>query len=201
MGNHDVGLSSERGLSWTECLGLGRRGEEVELKSSATPPPPRWKPILSVNQAIELAREAALAERWPWEEPIHAVSRRRGWLGTGARYWEIVSNARSVGNNVSIAIDDESGRVIGHRLLAPAAGDRAPHVTEFAAIEIAQKVAAERGWPWEEPILAIGRRRGWFWSGPRYWEVFSNSNCSGRNVSVAIDYTTGRVLGSGFNPR
>ena len=69
------------------------------------------------------------------------------------------------------------------------------------AIEIAEKVAAERGWPWEGPILAIVRRRGWFWGGPRYWEVFSNTSCIGRNVSVAIDYATGRVLGSGFMPR
>ena len=74
-------------------------------------------------------------------------------MGTGARYWEIVSNARSVGNNVSIAIDDESGRVIGRRLLAPAAGDQAPHVTEFAAIEIAQEVDARKD--------GRGKNRSW----------------------------------------
>ena len=74
-------------------------------------------------------------------------------------------------------------------------------MTEFGAIEIAQKVAAEKGWPWEEPILAMVRRGGWFWGGPRFWVVFSNTSCVGRNVSVAIDYTTGRVLRSGFSPR
>ena len=169
--------------------------------SSATRPTPSWTPILSANQAIELAREVVLAEGWPWEEPIHAVCRRRGWLGTGARYWEVVSNARSVGNNVSIAIDDESGRVSGRRLLAPAAGDRAPRDRIVGDRDRPDEVAARKGWPWEEPILAMVRRRGWFWGGPRYWEVFSNTSCVGRNVSVAIDYTTGRVLGSGFSPR
>jgi hypothetical protein len=155
-------------------------------------------PMRSAGEVIALAREISLGEGWPWEEPIHAVCRRRGWLGTGARYWEIVSNARSTGNNVSIEVDDGSGKVINRKFLPLAAGDGARQVTEFMAIEIACKIATERGWPWEEPILAMVRRRGWLWSGPRYWEVVSNANCRGRNVSVAIDYATGHVLGSGF---
>jgi hypothetical protein len=98
------------------------------------------------------------------------------------------------------SIDDATGKVTSRRLLPPMAGDRVPHVTEFVATEIAQRTAAERGWPWEEPVIAIHRRRGLFW-GPRYWEVLSNTNYVGRNVSVAIAYTTGQVLGSGLMPR
>lgn len=77
-------------------------------------------------QATDIARNVAAAQGWPWEEPIHTTYRRRGWLGTGLRYWGVLSNARSRGNNVSVTIDDFTETVIGRDCL-PAAS----RVSEF----------------------------------------------------------------------
>src|SRR5450432_677605 len=125
--------------------------------------------------------------------------RRSGWVRI-RRHWDVLSNARSHGNNILIVIDDATGSVLSQTRLPGDPNGGAAGITEFEAVELAREIAASKGWPWEEPIDTIRRRRAWF-GRHYYWEVLSNTNCTGRNVSVAIDETTGEVLGSGFMPR
>jgi hypothetical protein len=62
------------------------------------------------DRAIELARDLARREGWPWLEPIRATRVRRWWLGSMT--WEVVSNADKRGMNARIVIDDSSGRIL-----------------------------------------------------------------------------------------
>lgn len=67
---------------------------------------------MSEFEAIELARNIAKAEGWPWKEPIDAKLRRRGWFEGGPRrYWTVLSNADSRGSNVFVKIDDATREV------------------------------------------------------------------------------------------
>jgi hypothetical protein len=68
------------------------------------------------------------------------------------------------------------------------------------AVRIARVVADEQGWPWQEPVEVI-RRRSFVFFGAVSWEVRTNAECLGMNVSVEIDDATGRVLRKGFLPR
>lgn len=68
------------------------------------------------NEAIELAREVAEAQAWPWLEPTRAIRFRRWWIGSHT--WEVVSNVDKRGLNVRIVIDDSTGRIIKKRFLS-----------------------------------------------------------------------------------
>jgi hypothetical protein len=67
---------------------------------------------LTRDEAIELARQVAKAEGWPWQEPIVA-SRSRAFVLFGPIRWHIMSNADSRGQNVNVQIDDATRRAIG----------------------------------------------------------------------------------------
>jgi hypothetical protein len=72
-------------------------------------------------------------------------------------------------------------------------------VTEQQALEIARTVAAQRGWAWVEPAMAV-LRKPWFGTGGR-WEVLSNASGLGARVRVVIDDETDAVLDQGYIPR
>jgi hypothetical protein len=155
---------------------------------------------MTATEAIEIARKVAVGQGWPWEDPIHAMRRRRGWLSTG-RFWDVLSNARSRGNNVSITIDNSDATVLNFRFLARALNDSSARVTEFEAIEIARNIAATKGWPWKEPVHATFRQPSWLRRGAGIWEILSNADCLGCNVFVTVDEITGKAVLSGFRPR
>ena len=63
-------------------------------------------------EAIERARAVALAEGWPWKEPIFAQTRKTGIL-FGSRYWDVRTNCAMRGQKVEICLDDKTGEVLG----------------------------------------------------------------------------------------
>lgn len=65
-------------------------------------------------------------------------------------------------------------------------------ITRDAALEIAKSHAAERGWPWVEPIHVNAGAR---------IHVMTNADHRGGNVNVWIDASDGRILSSGFAKR
>jgi hypothetical protein len=73
-------------------------------------------------------------------------------------------------------------------------------MTEAEAIERARQVAEAEGWPWEEPISAITKKKGLF-SKLVYWQMISNGRCRGRNAIICIDDESGEVLTKGWLPR
>jgi hypothetical protein len=77
---------------------------------------------------------------------------------------------------------------------------RKTRMTEAEAIERARRVAEAEGWPWEEQISAMTRKKGLF-SNSLYWQVISNRPMRGRNAIICIDDETGEVLTKGFQRR
>lgn len=73
-------------------------------------------------------------------------------------------------------------------------------ISEHEAIEIARRVAAEKGWRWEEPVVAR-RTRTLFIVGPAEWEVTTNADKRGTNVRVVLNAEDGAVLRAAFLPR
>ena len=71
-------------------------------------------------------------------------------------------------------------------------------MTRDEAVSIASRLAAEKGWRWEPPIVA-SRRGGLLFS--KRWEVVSNSDKRGCNVRVVINDRDGSVVSSAFCPR
>lgn len=69
------------------------------------------------EEALATARAVALVEGWPWQEPVQ-VKRRRSWFFFGPPYWEIWTNADSIGSNVRIVIDETTGEVEEKRFLS-----------------------------------------------------------------------------------
>ena len=55
------------------------------------------------TEAIEVARQHALTQGWPWKEPVEC-KRRGGWFRTA--YWEVRSNVGSRGCNAVMIVDD-----------------------------------------------------------------------------------------------
>lgn len=72
-------------------------------------------------------------------------------------------------------------------------------MTSDEALEIARKVAQEKGWPWLEPVSAV-RRRTWL-IGPVYWNVTTNLDKTGMNVTVTIADASRKVVNAGFAAR
>jgi len=63
------------------------------------------------GEAIEIAREVARREKWPWEEPILAVRERSFWF-FGRSRWRVMSSADQRGGNINIRVDDATGAVL-----------------------------------------------------------------------------------------
>lgn len=59
-------------------------------------------------EAVEIAREYAVTQNWPWKEPVKC-SKRGGWFTSAS--WEVRSNADSRGSNVLIIVDETSKSV------------------------------------------------------------------------------------------
>jgi hypothetical protein len=66
--------------------------------------------MISVEQAIEAARRAAIERGWPWEGRID-VSRVRAFIFFGRLTYEVRSNADMLGTNVRVVVDPEDGTV------------------------------------------------------------------------------------------
>lgn len=60
------------------------------------------------EEAISKARDAVTGRGWLWMEPVEATLGR--WVAHKA--WSVSTNAGGVGYNVSVLIDDETGRVL-----------------------------------------------------------------------------------------
>ena len=71
-------------------------------------------------------------------------------------------------------------------------------MTSDEALTLARQVAAERGWPFLDPV-SVRKYRPWF-EKPR-WQVMSNHECRGMNVLIEIDDKTGGILQQGYLPR
>lgn len=73
-------------------------------------------------------------------------------------------------------------------------------ISEEEAIEIARRVAAEKGWRWQAPVRAH-RTRAWIFVGRAEWEVRTNADMRGTNVLVVVDAQDGTVLRAAYLPR
>ena len=65
---------------------------------------------ITKERAVAIAKEVALAENWPWQEPVHVRSTRVGFWGP--RHWEVWTNAEMRGTNVRVVIDQATGTVL-----------------------------------------------------------------------------------------
>jgi hypothetical protein len=65
---------------------------------------------VTADEVQAVARAAAIAEGWPWEEPVR-VRRQRSWLFFGRARWEVWTNADSMGSNVRVVIDETTGEI------------------------------------------------------------------------------------------
>lgn len=67
-------------------------------------------------------------------------------------------------------------------------------MSESDALSIARRIAAERGWPWKEPVRIRRTRSG-------YWTVWTNCECRGCNIRIILDDSTGETKLAVFLPR
>jgi len=65
------------------------------------------------DDAIQIARELAEKEGWPWTEPLFVEDGRR-FAGFGRRFWRVTTNTKyvDIGHNVHVEIDDQTRRVL-----------------------------------------------------------------------------------------
>ena len=71
--------------------------------------------------------------------------------------------------------------------------------TRNEIIEIAKRVVQQEGWPWEEPIEVLRRRR-WVLFGAVQWEIMTYADHRGGNVFIMIDDRTGSVFRKSLRP-
>lgn len=64
--------------------------------------------MLSKQEIINIAKNAALEQNWVWIEPI---SVERSWESF-FRNWNIRTNANKKGRNINIIIDGKNGTII-----------------------------------------------------------------------------------------
>jgi hypothetical protein len=64
-------------------------------------------------------------------------------------------------------------------------------------LDTAREVAAEHGWPWQEPIEVNSAA----FKGEGVWEVVTNRMVRGAGVRVLIRRSDGQVVHSGFLSR
>lgn len=69
---------------------------------------------------------------------------------------------------------------------------------ESEAIGIAERVAIQEGWLWDEPIIATPKyERGKI----KLWEIRSNTSWKGCNAWIVINAETGEILDKKYLPR
>jgi hypothetical protein len=68
------------------------------------------KPLLSKQQALEIARAECEDRGWPWREPVLAQEHLRS-------YW-FVTDWQFKGGNATIAVDYRSGKIV-HAAFSP----------------------------------------------------------------------------------
>jgi hypothetical protein len=66
--------------------------------------------MLTEQEVIRLAKQAAQQQGWAWIEPARATL-RRAWRGNNGR-WEVYSNAQGRGATARIVIDAVTGHVL-----------------------------------------------------------------------------------------
>ena len=72
-------------------------------------------------------------------------------------------------------------------------------MTRNEVIEIAKADVEQEGWPREEPIEVLRRRR-WVQFGPVQWKIMTHADHRGGNVFAMIDEKTGKVFWKSFRP-
>jgi len=75
-----------------------------------------------------------------------------------------------------------------------------PRLTGAQVLQIARAAAEEQGWPWVEgEQVLVG-----FNPGDRHsagvWDIFTNANYRGGNITMQISDGTGAVIHKGFAP-
>lgn len=71
-------------------------------------------------------------------------------------------------------------------------------MTANEALNLARRLATDRGWPWLEPVHVRKKRRWFRFCG---WIIYSNADCLGSNVQVEIDNATAKVVSAAYLPR
>lgn len=74
-------------------------------------------------------------------------------------------------------------------------------MTEAEAITEARIVAAQRGYPWLEPVKAWRHRPWFYFFGRTRITVKTNANSHGGNIWAAFDEKSGELLEIGFARR
>jgi len=74
-----------------------------------------------------------------------------------------------------------------------------PVLTTERVLEIAKALAADRNWPWLQPV-EVRQRRAWLLFGKHQWHVLTNAQARGANVRLVIDDDSGRVTRSSVAP-
>ena len=73
-------------------------------------------------------------------------------------------------------------------------------IDQAAAITIARERAAERGWPFSEP-LEIRVRRSWLGRPILRYEIGTNAGNRGTKASFVVDAETGEIVRAGYIAR
>lgn len=66
--------------------------------------------MVNESEVLQVAKDAAAREGWPWAEPV-VIRRHRAWLFFGQVRWHVMTNANYRGQNVNIHIDDRTATV------------------------------------------------------------------------------------------
>jgi hypothetical protein len=67
--------------------------------------------MITKDEAITIARQAAAERGWRWEEPVSA-ERGRKWFLFGNEQWEVRTNTQRRGSNARFVIDARLGTVV-----------------------------------------------------------------------------------------
>jgi len=74
------------------------------------------QPVMTDDEAIQIARDVAIENGWTWHGKVCASFRKpmrlSAWLFGTRPCWHVASNIGMRGCNVHVSIDDESGEVI-----------------------------------------------------------------------------------------
>ena len=66
---------------------------------------------MTKEEVLQIARQVAEDERWPWDEPVLVQEQTRGFWNR-RKVWEVRTNTKLIGRNVFLEIDAETGDVI-----------------------------------------------------------------------------------------
>ena len=66
---------------------------------------------MSQEEILQIARQVAENEHWPWFEPVVVQKRTRG-LWRRQKVWVVRTNVGSLGCNISVEIDAETGDLV-----------------------------------------------------------------------------------------